>query len=85
MCCILSKALLIVWIFSTLDTAVQLKSAESKHNTISKYLIQDSFQHIFWEMKKMHHTFWKKATFRVKSNLFGFLVASDSKFNQKGF
>jgi hypothetical protein len=33
-------------------------------NTISKYLFQDSFQHIFWAMRKMHHTFWEKATFR---------------------
>ena len=23
-----------------------------------------SFRHIFWEIWKMHHTFWKKATFR---------------------
>ena len=51
-------------IFLPLDTAGQLESADSKHNTISKSLFQDgfisSFRHIFWAMRKMHHTFWKK-------------------------
>ena len=26
-------------------------------NTISKYLLQDSFWHIFWAMRKIHHTY----------------------------
>ena len=34
-----------------------------EHNTISKFLVQDSLRHIFWAMKKMHHTFWKKRPF----------------------
>ena len=55
--CILS---FVFWIF---PPSVQLESADSKHNTITKSLFQDSFQHIFWAMRKMHHTFWKKATF----------------------
>jgi hypothetical protein len=33
------------------------------HAFISFSLFQDSFWHIFWAMRKMHHTFWKKATF----------------------
>ena len=60
LCSILS---FVFWIFLPLDTTVQLKSADSKQNPISKYIFQDSFRHIFWAMKKMHHTFWKKATF----------------------
>ena len=60
LCCILS---FVFWIFPPLDTAVQLESADSKQNAISKSLFQDSFRHIFWAMRKMHHTFWKKATF----------------------
>ena len=62
LCSILS---FVFWIFPPSDTAVQLESADSKHNTISKSLFQDSFRHIFWAMRKMHHTFWKKATFSV--------------------
>ena len=62
LCSILS---FVFWIFPPLDTAVQLESADSKQNTISKSLFQDSFRHIFWAMRKMHHTFWKKATFSV--------------------
>ena len=64
LCSILS---FVFWIFPPLDTAVQLESADSKQNAISKYLFQDSFQHIFWAMSKMHHTFWKKATFKICS------------------
>ena len=60
LCSILS---FVFWIFPPLDTAVQLESADSKQNAISKSLFQDSFRHIFWAMRKMHHTFWKKATF----------------------
>jgi hypothetical protein len=54
----------VFWIFPPLDTAVQLESADSKQNAISKSLFQDSFWHIFWAMRKRHHTFWKKATFK---------------------
>ena len=43
--------------FPALDTAVQLESANSKQNAISKSHFQDSFRHIFWAMRKMHHTF----------------------------
>ena len=50
----------VFWIFPPSDTAVQLESADSKHNTISKSLFQDSFRHIFWAMRKMHQPFWKK-------------------------
>ena len=50
----------VFWIFPPFDTAVQLESADSKQNAISKSLFQDSFWHIFWAMRKMHHTFWKK-------------------------
>ena len=64
LCSILS---FVFWIFPPLDTAVQLESADSKQNAISKSLFQDSFQHIFWAMRKMHHTFWKKATFSNNS------------------
>ena len=28
-----------------------------ENNTISKFLVQDSFWHIFWAMGKLHHTF----------------------------
>ena len=42
----------VFWIFPPLDTAVQLESADSKQNAISKSLFQDSFLHIFWAMKK---------------------------------
>ena len=59
----------VFWIFPPSDTAVQLESADSKHNTISKSLFQDSFRHIFWAMRKMHHTFWKKATFNRSLSL----------------
>ena len=55
----------VFWIFPPLDTAVHLESADSKQNAISKNIFQDSFRHIFWAMRKMHHTFWKKATFMV--------------------
>ena len=66
LCSILS---FVFWIFPPLDTAVQLESADSKQNTISKSLFQDSFWHIFWAMRKIHHTFWKKATFTcIKSS-----------------
>ena len=51
----------VFWIFPPLETAVQLESADSKQNAISKSLFQDSFWHIFWAMRKMHHTFWKKS------------------------
>ena len=57
LCSILS---FVFWIFPPLDTAVQLESADSKQNTISKSLFQDSFPHFFWAMLKIHHTFWKK-------------------------
>ena len=57
LCSILS---FVFWIFPPLDTAVQLESADSKQNAISKSLFQDSFRHIFWAMRKMHHTFFKK-------------------------
>ena len=57
LCSILS---FVFWIFPPLDTIVQLESADSKENEISKYLFQDSFWHIFWAMRKMHHSFWKK-------------------------
>jgi hypothetical protein len=53
------------WIFPSLDTEVQLESADSKQKAISLSLFQDSFRHI-WAMRKMHHTFWKKPTFREK-------------------
>ena len=59
LCSILS---FVFWIFLPLDTAVQLESADSKQITISKSLFQDSFGHIFWAMRKMHHTFWKKSS-----------------------
>ena len=60
LCSILS---FVFWIFPPLDTAVQLESADSKQNAISKSLYQDGFWHIFLAMRKMHLTFWKKATF----------------------
>ena len=60
LCSILS---FVFWIFPPLDTAVQLASADSKQKAISKSFFQDSFRHIFWAMRKMHNTFWKKATF----------------------
>ena len=44
---------------------LQLESADSKNNTISKYLLQDSFWHFWGAMRKMHYTFWKKASFRL--------------------
>ena len=50
----------VFWIFPSLDTAVQLEPADSKYKTISKSLFHDCFRHIFWTMRKMHHTFWKK-------------------------
>ena len=50
----------VFWIFPPSDTAVQLESGDSKQNTILKSLFQDSFRHIFWAMRKMHHTLWKK-------------------------
>ena len=53
----------VFWIFPPLDTAVQLESADSKQNAISKSLFQDIFWHIFLEMRKMHNTFWLKGTF----------------------
>ena len=71
LCSILS---FVFWIFPPLDTAVQLESADSKQNTISKYLFQDSFRHIFWVMRKMHHTFWKKATFSSSHIITIFLI-----------
>ena len=43
----------VFWIFPSSDTAVQLESADSKQNTISKSLFQDSFLHIFWAMRKI--------------------------------
>ena len=52
----------VFWTFPPFKTAVQLESDQS---TISKYIFQDSFRHIFWAMRKMHHTFWKKATFSI--------------------
>ena len=55
----------VFWIFPPSDTAVQLESADSKHNTISKSLFQDSFRHIFWAMRKMPNTFWKKQPLRA--------------------
>ena len=58
MCCVLILSF-VFWIFPPLDTAVQLESADSKQNAISKSLFHDSFRHIFWAMRKMHHTFWK--------------------------
>ena len=42
----------VFWIFLCSGTAVQLESADSKQNTISKYLFQDSFQHIFGQWEK---------------------------------
>ena len=57
LCSILS---FVFWIFPLLDTAVQLESADSKQNAISKSLFQDSFWRNFWAMRKMYHTFWKK-------------------------
>ena len=56
----------VFWIFPYLDTAVQLESADSKQNAISKYLFQDSFRYIFWAMRKMHHTFWKKSNLYLR-------------------
>ena len=50
LCFILS---FVFWIFQPLDT-------DSKQNAISKSLFQDSFRHIFWAMRKMHHTSLKK-------------------------
>ena len=47
----------VFWTFPPFKTAVQLESDQS---TISKYIFQDSFRHIFWAMRKMHHIFWKK-------------------------
>ena len=79
LCFILS---FVFWIFPTLDTAVQLESADSKQNTFSKSLFQDSFWHIFWAIWKMHHTFWKKATF---SNLKIFANSQPSASNFKFF
>jgi len=64
----------VFWIFPPLDTAVQLESADSKQNTISKSLFQDSFWHIFWAMRKMHHTFWKKGTFTKRSLFRGIVL-----------
>ena len=60
LCSILSFAF---WIFPPLDTAVQLVSWLYKQNAISKSFFQVSFWHIFWAMRKMCHTFWKKAIF----------------------
>ena len=65
LCSILS---FVLWIFPPL--AVELESADSIQNTISKSLFQDSFRHIFWAMRKMHHTLWKK------SNLYQYYVIS---------
>ena len=53
----------VFWIFLLLDTAVHLESVDSKQNAISKSLFQDSLLHMFWAMRKMRHTFWKKLTF----------------------
>ena len=66
LCCSVLFSILsfVFWIFPPLDTALQLESADSKQNPISKNLFQDSFWHIFWVMRKMHHTFWKKETYR---------------------
>ena len=58
-----SILIFVFWIFPHSDTAVQLESADSKQNEISKYLFQDSFRHIFCTMRTMYHTFWKKPTF----------------------
>ena len=55
MCCVLSWAL--YFEFSHPRT---LKSADSKHTTISRSLFQDIFRHIFWAMRKMHRIVWKK-------------------------
>ena len=59
LCSILS---FVFWILPPLDTAAQLESADSKQNAISKSLFQDSYPdpHIFWAMRNMHYTFWKK-------------------------
>ena len=72
----------VFWIFPPSDPAVQLKSADSKQNTIWKYLSQDSFWHILWAMRKMHHTFWKIATFMDK--LFSKTLWNYRQFNFKG-
>ena len=63
LCSILS---FVFWIFPPLNIAVQ--SADSKQNAISKYVFQDSFQHIFGAMRKMHHTFWKKRPLVITCN-----------------
>ena len=55
----------VFWIFPPSDTALQY--ANSKHNTISKYLYRDNSRHIFWASRKMHHTFWKKTPLRTIS------------------
>ena len=62
---LLSILRFVIWIFLPLDTAVQLESADAEQNAISKSLFQDSFRHIFGAMRKMHHTFWEKATFII--------------------
>ena len=81
---ILPKKCAVFWIFPPWDTAVQLKSADSKWNAISKYLFQDSFWHNFWAMRKIDRTFWKKATFsnvKTKWNIFKFLWPSQDYLN----
>ena len=52
------RSILVFWIRTR-----QCSESQLTLNTISKSLFQDSFRHIFWAMKKMHLTFWKKATF----------------------
>ena len=64
LCSILS---FVLWIFPPL--AVELESANSIQNAISKSLFQDSFRHIFWAMRKMHHTLWKKQPLPILCNL----------------
>ena len=59
MCCVLFLSF-VFWIFPPLDFAVLLESADSKHNTISKYLFQDSFWHIFGQSEKCNTLSEKK-------------------------
>ena len=79
LCSILS---FVFWIFLPLDTAVQLESADSKQNAISKYLFQDSFRHIFCQHRgvcnhlSMHHMSLLKRG-KIHQNTVVFIKRSD--------
>ena len=61
--CVAYYSKLCILNFPALRHCSAVESADSKQNAISKSLFQDSFRHISWATRKMHHTFWKKATF----------------------